>query len=45
MSAAVFKQHGCQPFCAALRHDEVGAFAIVAMDFAMNLVAASGKSA
>lgn len=40
MRAATLKQHGRKPFFAALRHDEIGALAIIAADFSKDFFAA-----
>ena len=37
--AAAFKQHGCDPLVATLRHDEVRALAVVTTDSAMHFLA------
>jgi hypothetical protein len=37
---AALKQHRRDPLISALRHDEVGALAIIATDFAMDFLAA-----
>ena len=40
MRAAALKQHRCEPFFSALRHNEIGALAVIAADFAMHFLAA-----
>lgn len=42
MRAAGFKEHRRQPVRAALRHDQIDAFAVVAADPSKNLFAATG---
>lgn len=36
MGAAALEQHRCEPLFAALRHDEIGALAVVAADFTVD---------
>lgn len=40
MGAVALKQHRREPFLATLRHDEISALAVVAMDFTMHFLAA-----
>ena len=40
MGATSLEQHGCEPLLAALRHDEIGRFPVVAADAAEDLLAA-----
>ena len=40
MRTAALKQHRCEPFFSALRHDEIGALTIITADFSEDFLAA-----